>query len=105
MGTIALATALQAAALFAGCDDEGEQGDTPETACCDLSEQPGEGGTLPCIEGASCCADGTWSCNEGDGSPTCDVCSAAAPAGETNLEDAKGAKDAKDAELEPPEAP
>jgi hypothetical protein len=61
-----------------GADDGGE---TPETSCCDLDERPGEGGTLPCIEGASCCQDGTWSCNEGDGSPTCDpyggVCQAA----------------------------
>ncbi len=62
------------------CGDDGEDGgdvsddggDTPETACCDPDERPGEGGTFPCIEGASCCADGSWRCNEGDGSPTCD---------------------------------
>lgn len=48
-------------------------GGGPETACCDLDERPGEGGTLPCIEGATCCADGTWRCNEGDGSSTCDT--------------------------------
>ncbi len=28
---------------------------------------------MPCIEGASCCADGTWSCNAGNGSSTCSV--------------------------------
>jgi hypothetical protein len=26
----------------------------------------------PCIEGATCCTDGTWACNEGGGEPTCD---------------------------------
>ena len=29
------------------------------------------GGNLFCIEGHTCCADGTWKCNAGDGSPTC----------------------------------
>lgn len=92
---------LLAAALLAltACDDEGETGGTPETACCDPSEEPGQGGSLPCIEGASCCADGTWACNEGNGEPTCDVCSSAGPVTETNRE---GAKDAKS---EPPKAP
>jgi hypothetical protein len=71
--TIALLLFL---ALAPGCDDESEKGDTPETACCDLDEQPGQGGMAPCIEGASCCADGNWQCNEGDGQPTCEVCSA-----------------------------
>jgi hypothetical protein len=94
--TIAMLLAAALLTSLTACDDEGEKGDTPETACCDPSEEPGQGGTLPCIEGASCCADGTWSCNEGNGEPTCDVCSAAGPEGETNGEDA---------EPEPPEAP
>jgi hypothetical protein len=70
------------AVLLVSCGDDGGDdgdgagdgsGDGPETACCDLDERPGEGGTLPCIEGATCCADGTWHCNEGDGSSTCDT--------------------------------
>ena len=36
-------------------------------ACCD-----GEAVPL-CIEGASCCADGNWSCNDGAGQSTCEV--------------------------------
>lgn len=42
-----------------------------EEKCCDPALRPG-GGIVPfCFEGASCCADGTWSCNNADGSPSC----------------------------------
>ena len=34
--------------------------------CCEPSEQP------QCIEGATCCADGTWQCNNGAGEPPCE---------------------------------
>jgi hypothetical protein len=44
---------------------------TRSEACCDPAEEPGTNGSPTCIEGASCCADGTWACNEGDGSATC----------------------------------
>lgn len=43
----------------------------PDGACCDLAKRPGTGGNPICFEGASCCADGVWACNAGDGSPTC----------------------------------
>ncbi|MCA9706126.1 MAG: tail fiber domain-containing protein [Myxococcales bacterium] len=35
--------------------------------CCYAPEQP------PCIEGASCCADGAWACNDDAGMPACEV--------------------------------
>lgn len=43
------------------------------SACCDPLTQPGAGENAPCFEGATCCADGQWRCNAGDGSVTCDV--------------------------------
>lgn len=39
--------------------------------CCDPALEPGQGGIPFCFEGASCCADGTWACNNPDGSPSC----------------------------------
>jgi hypothetical protein len=39
--------------------------------CCDPAKEPGTHGNPFCIEGATCCSDGTWQCNEGDGSSTC----------------------------------
>ncbi len=53
-----------------------ERGDQ---ACCDPDLEPGTNGLPFCFEGATCCADGAWACNEGDGSPTCaaqEVCEA-----------------------------
>jgi hypothetical protein len=41
--------------------------------CCDPADEPGVGGNPFCFEGASCCADGTWACNNADGTPSCDV--------------------------------
>lgn len=41
--------------------------------CCDPADQPGVGDNPTCIEGASCCADGQWGCNEGGGESTCDT--------------------------------
>ena len=41
--------------------------------CCDPADEADAGGGTPCVEGATCCADGTWQCNEGDGSPTCEA--------------------------------
>jgi len=46
----------------------------PDETCCDPAAQPGVGDNPICFEGASCCADGRWACNAGDGSPTCAVC-------------------------------
>ena len=41
--------------------------------CCDPAEEPGVGDNPVCIEGASCCADGQWQCNIGDGTSSCDA--------------------------------
>jgi hypothetical protein len=59
----------EAAAAGVNVAHEGECG----TPCCDPALQPGQGGIPPCFEGASCCADGTWACNNPDGSPSCDL--------------------------------
>jgi len=42
-----------------------------EPTCCSLDDQPGENGNPFCIEGATCCADGTWQCNLGNGDSSC----------------------------------
>jgi hypothetical protein len=78
---VALLAGLAAAAT--GCDDDSiGKGQSPSTACCNPEEEPGAGGSPLCVEGASCCADGTWSCNDADGSSACDqaqgVCTATA---------------------------
>ena len=59
-------------ALVGGCkdDDQGRRGD-PLAQCCNPLAEPGVGDNPTCVEGATCCADGTWACNEGDGSSTC----------------------------------
>lgn len=44
-----------------------------EPPCCDPALEPGQGGIPFCFEGASCCADGAWACNNADGSPSCDL--------------------------------
>lgn len=44
---------------------------TTTPPCCDPLDEPGACGNAFCIEGARCCADGQWACNEGDGSSTC----------------------------------
>ena len=41
--------------------------------CCAVAEEPGIGDNPACIEGASCCADGEWKCNNGVGASTCDA--------------------------------
>ncbi len=41
--------------------------------CCDPTEEPGVGDDQPCVEGATCCADGQWQCNLGDGASSCDA--------------------------------
>ena len=40
--------------------------------CCDPDVEPGVGANPTCFEGATCCSDGQWQCNQGDGSTTCD---------------------------------
>ena len=42
-------------------------------ACCDPALEPGTGGLPSCIEGATCCANGDWSCNQANGQPSCDA--------------------------------
>ena len=39
--------------------------------CCDPTTKPGFGNNPTCIEGVTCCGDGTWRCNEGSGRTTC----------------------------------
>jgi len=35
--------------------------------CCDPNDQPGVNGNPFCFEGATCCADGVWRCNNASG--------------------------------------
>ncbi len=63
-------SALGAAVLLSGCPFVSKP---PTSACCDPDKEPGVGDNPTCIEGATCCADGNWACNEGDGRPTCDA--------------------------------
>ena len=46
-------------------------GTTPSQPCCDPAAEPGAMDNPPCFEGATCCADGTWSCNDPGGASTC----------------------------------
>lgn len=39
--------------------------------CCDPFDQPGKHGNAACIEGATCCGNGAWVCNQGDGRAAC----------------------------------
>ena len=42
-------------------------------ACCNPDDEPGVNGNPFCFEGATCCADGTWACNNGDLTPNCPI--------------------------------
>ena len=42
-------------------------------ACCDPAEEPGANDNPPCVEGATCCDDGQWQCNLGNGTTSCDA--------------------------------
>ncbi|MDH3591866.1 MAG: hypothetical protein OER88_08315, partial [Planctomycetota bacterium] len=49
----------------------------PGDACCDPALEPGQNGNPWCFEGHRCCDDGSWGCNNPDGSASCatgDVC-------------------------------
>ena len=68
--TILFLIALGGGFFPTGCDVVVE----PFTsACCNPDEEPGVGENPPCVEGAACCADGAWACNEGDERSTCDA--------------------------------
>lgn len=69
--TPAMLRLIVIAGLASACSSQGDGAATPSPSCCQASEQPGTNGNPICIEGASCCADGRWACNEGDGSPAC----------------------------------
>jgi hypothetical protein len=64
--------------LLSGCNLLVEP---PTKACCNPDEEPGLGENPPCVEGATCCADGEWACNEGDGRSTCEVLCTGKPCG------------------------
>lgn len=40
-------------------------------ACCEPAKQPGFNGNPPCFEGATCCGNGEWECNNANGTPNC----------------------------------
>ena len=67
---------------FQFCSSDGT-GPEPER-CCYAWQQPGFADVPACFEGASCCADGTWACNDGAGNSTCEdsgvVCMGPQPA-------------------------
>jgi hypothetical protein len=50
-----------------------EAGACMEENCCAAADEPGFGDSPPCVEGASCCADGEWKCNASFGVSTCDA--------------------------------
>jgi len=54
------------------CDGriDSEDPDCP-AVCCDPALEPGVGGNPFCFEGHNCCGDGTWRCNQGDGTDSC----------------------------------
>jgi hypothetical protein len=55
------------------CVWEGKPGIcVPDDECCDPRQEPGVGENPICFEGATCCADGRWACNHGDGTPSCE---------------------------------
>ncbi len=60
------ATTSDASTSSATTGAETTGSETGPTTCCEPMDGP------PCIEGATCCIDGTWACNEGGGRPTCD---------------------------------
>jgi hypothetical protein len=77
MHSIRIAIAIMLV-LAGGCSGDNDDPKEPSASCCNPAEQPGTNGNPLCFEGATCCADGTWACNEGDGSETCaaPVCTA-----------------------------
>ncbi|MFQ5478669.1 MAG: Kazal-type serine protease inhibitor domain-containing protein [Candidatus Binatia bacterium] len=44
-----------------------------QQACCDPRQQPGQNGVPTCVEGATCCNDGVWRCNDEEGLSTCPI--------------------------------
>lgn len=65
-------------AATGGDSEDGDAG-TPDASCCDPDQEPGVGNSPYCYEGATCCADGTWACNEGDGTAPCAAGNVCAP--------------------------
>ncbi|MFO0744605.1 MAG: Kazal-type serine protease inhibitor domain-containing protein [Myxococcota bacterium] len=43
----------------------------PPGECCNPADMPGNNGNPLCFEGATCCGDGKWHCNDGPGTATC----------------------------------
>jgi len=69
----ALALIMPDTAVAAKGGKGGGGGGGGGAACCDPALQPGVGGNPLCFEGATCCSDGNWRCNNPDGSPSCTV--------------------------------
>ena len=65
--------------LDAGMTEAAKGGKPKPTSCCDPRLQPGACGNPFCFEGASCCSDGVWRCNQANGSPVCSLGKACDP--------------------------
>lgn len=50
-----------------------------EPSCCNPGKKPGVNDNPPCFEGATCCANGDWECNQGNGLPNCPTLSPTDP--------------------------
>lgn len=76
MVMLAVFVLMQPTATVAAKGGGGKGGGEPK--CCDPARQPGVGGNPFCFEGATCCSDGQWRCNNANGTPSCtagQVCS------------------------------
>ncbi len=83
-GTTATTTATTDGSSSGGSSGSGSSGGSSSSGSSDGSSSSGGNTTgpdvcclpdeaPPCIEGSSCCVDGTWACNDEGGNPTCDV--------------------------------
>ncbi len=67
-----LLLAASLSSLLVACHDDGVGSDENFLGDdCAADQEPGENGNPLCFEGASCCADGTWRCNDVNNPNTC----------------------------------
>ena len=84
LGLVVLAVVAFGSWALMGSSEARGKGGPPGPSCCDPGLEPGVGSNPLCFEGHTCCSDGHWSCNNPDGSPSCDpgeVCVGCAGAG------------------------